>query len=66
MTRSIDQTLHQFANLLPNWILLPILNSLPNIGGFHRTFQLVWLASRGRLLIRTPGPVLFGTCICLC
>ena len=25
MTPSIDQTLHQFANLLPNWTLIPIL-----------------------------------------
>ena len=24
----------------------------------------VWHAYRGRLLLRTPGPVLFGTCIC--
>ena len=24
----------------------------------------VWLANRGRLLLRTPGPVPFGTCIC--
>ena len=63
MTPSIDQTLHQFANLLPNWTLLPILTLLPNFGGFHRTLQRVWLANRGRLL-RTPGPVPFGTCIC--
>ena len=33
-------------------------------GGFHRTLQQVWLANRGRLLLRTPGPVPFGTCIC--
>ena len=33
-------------------------------GGFHRTLQRVWLANRGRLLLRTPGPVPFGTCIC--
>ena len=26
--------------------------------------QWVWLANRGRLLLRTPGPVPFGTCIC--
>ena len=32
--------------------------------GFHRTLQRVRLANRGRLLLRTPGPVLFGTCIC--
>ena len=64
MTPSIDQTLHQFANLLPNWTLLPILTLLPNFGGFHRTLQRVRLAKRGRLLLRTPGPVPFGTCIC--
>ena len=33
-------------------------------GGFHRTLQRVRLANRGRLLLRTPGPVPFGTCIC--
>ena len=60
----IDQTLHQFANLLPNWTLLPILTLLPNFGGFHRTLQRVRLPNRGRLLLRTPGPVPFGTCIC--
>ena len=35
----------------------------PNFGGFHRTLHRVRLANRGRLL-RTPGPVAFGTCIC--
>ena len=25
---------------------------------------IIWLANRGRLLLRTPGPVPFGTCIC--
>ena len=64
MTHSNDQTLHQFANLLPNWTLLPILILLPNYGGFHRTLQRVQLANRGRLLLRTPGPVPFRTCIC--
>ena len=64
MTHSIDQTLHQFANLLPNWTLIPILTLLPNFGGFHRTLQRVRLANRGRLLLRTPGPVPFGTCTC--
>ena len=37
---------------------------LPNFGGFHRTLQRVRLANRGRLLLRTPGCVPFGTCIC--
>ena len=44
--------------------LLPILTLLPNFGGFHRTLQRMRLANRGRLLLRTPGPVPFGTCIC--
>ena len=64
MTPSIDQRLHLFANLLPNWTLIPILTLLPNFEGFHRTLQRVRLANRGRLLLRTPGPVPFGTCIC--
>ena len=64
MTPSADRTLHQFANLLPNWTLLPILTLLPNFGGFHRRLQRVRLANRGRLLLQTPGPVPFGTCIC--
>ena len=64
MTPSIDQTLHQFANLLPNLTLIPILTLFPNFGGFHRTLQRVRLANRGRLLLRTPGPVPLGTCIC--
>ena len=33
-------------------------------GGFHRTLQRMRLANRGRLLLRTPGPVPFWTCIC--
>ena len=64
MTPSIVQTLHLFANLLPNWTLIPILTLLPNFGGFHGTLQRLRLANRGRLLLRTPGPVPFGTCIC--
>ena len=64
MTPSIVQTLHLFANLLPNWTLISILTLLPNFGGFHGTLQRVRLANRGRLLLRTPGPVPFGTCIC--
>ena len=64
ITPSIDQTLHQFANLLPNWALLPILTILANFEGFHRTLQRMRLANRGRLLLRTPGPVPFGTCTC--
>ena len=58
MTPLMDQTLHQFANLLPNWTILPILTLLPNFGGFQRTLQRVWLANRGRLLLRTSEFVL--------
>ena len=43
---------------------IPILTLLPNFWGFHRTLQRVRLANSGRLLLRTPGPVPFGTCIC--
>ena len=64
MTPSIDQTLHLFANLIPSWTLIPILTLFPNFWGFQRTLQRVRLANRGRLLLRTPGPVPFGTCIC--
>ena len=42
-------------------MILPILTSSPNFGGFHRTLQRVRLANIGRLLLRTP----FGTCIVL-
>ena len=54
--------IHQYANLLPNWTVLPILTLLPNFLGFHKTLQRVRLANRGRLLL--AGPVPFGTCIC--
>ena len=64
MTPSIDQTLHQYPNLLSNWTLIPMLTLLSKFGGFHRTLQRVRLANRGRLLLRTHGPVPFGTCIC--
>ena len=64
VTPSIDQTLHQFANLLPTWTVLPILTLLTSFGGFHGTLQQVRLTKRGRLLLRTPCPVPFRTCIC--
>ena len=59
MTPSTDQTLHEFANLLPNWTLLPPLTLLPNLEGFYRPLQRVRLDNRGRLLLRTPGLVPF-------
>ena len=52
------------CKLITGLDLLPILTLLPTFGGFHRTLQRVRLAHRERLLIWTPGPVPFGTCIC--
>ena len=37
---------------------------ITEFGGFDRTLQRVRLANRARLLLRTPGPVPLGTCIC--
>ena len=45
-------------------IFVRLANCIIYFGCFHRTLQRVWLANRGRLLFRTPGPVPFGTCIC--
>ena len=42
--------------------LVPFLRS-PK-GGYYSTSNDLRLANRGRLLLRTPGPVPFGTCIC--
>ena len=53
----IDQTLYQTMTLLPK-------SFATDFGGFHRTLQRVRLTNRGRLLLRTPGPVPCGTCIC--
>ena len=61
MTPSIDQTLHQFANLLPKLTLLQILTLLPN---FRFPLKRVRLVNRGRLLLLRPGPVPLRTCIC--
>ena len=61
------QLIRHYTNLRTYYqtdTLLPILTLLPNFGGFHRTLQRVRLANRGCLLLRTPGPVPFGTCIC--
>ena len=35
VTPSIDLTLHQFVNILPNWTLLSILTLLPNFESFQ-------------------------------
>ena len=58
-TLNRSDILHQFANLLPNWTLLPILTFLSYFGGFHRILQRLRLANRERLLLQTPGPVPF-------
>ena len=61
------QLIRHYTNLRTYYrtgLFLPILTLLPNFGGFHRTLQRVRLANRGRLLLRTPGPVPFGTYIC--
>ena len=52
--------------MLPNWTLLPVFDVITlfrevSIGHL----QLVWLANKGRLPFRTPGPVPFGTCFVL-
>ena len=39
------------------WTFLPNLTFYPIARGFHRTFQRVRHANRGRLLLRTPGSV---------
>ena len=52
------------CELITELDFITALTLLPNFGGFHRTLQRVRLANRGRLLLRTPGPVPFGTCIC--
>ena len=64
VTPLTDQTLHHFwtyhrtgpYNQFRPYYHIP--------GGFHRTLQRVRLANRERLLLRTPGPVPYGTCIC--
>ena len=56
MTPSIDQTFHQFFTLLLISTLLPNLTFCLIKRGFHRTFAMRH-ANRGRLLLRTPGPV---------
>ena len=49
--------------LLPNLTLLPFLLYYFIQGGFHRTFAMGAATIRGRLLLRTTGPVPLGTCI---
>ena len=45
------------------WTWLPNLNFYLIVQGFHRTHA-TGAANRGRLLLRTPGPIPFGICKC--
>ena len=50
---------------LPKWTYVLLVSFyLFILGCFHRTLQRVRLANRGRKLLRSPGPVPLGTCIC--
>ena len=63
VTPLTDQTLQQFwtyHRTRPYNHFWPYYNIS---GGFHGTLQRVQLANRGCLLLWTPGPVPFGTCI---
>ena len=56
-----------YTNLLTYYRTGPYYRLWPHYlisGGFHRTLQRVRLANKGCFLLRTPGPVPFGTCIC--
>ena len=60
------QLIRYYTSLRPyyrTWFYYQFWPYYQNFGGFHRTLQRVRLANRGRLLLRTPGPVPFGTCI---
>ena len=47
------------------WIIRTLRNVVnEEITTINRALQRMRLANRGRLLLRTPGPVPFGTCIC--
>ena len=50
-----------WSDITPICELISELDFITDFGGFHRTLQRVRLANRGRLLLRTPGPVPFGT-----
>ena len=50
-------------DFIPIRDLITELDLLPNYEGFHRIFAMSVACRRGRELLRTPGPVLFGTFI---
>ena len=61
------QSIRHYTNLWTYYRTGPYYRCWPYCqisGGFHKTLQWVRLANRLRLLLRTPGPVPFGTCIC--
>ena len=61
------QWIRPYTSLWPYYQTWPYYGLWPYyqiLGGFYRTLQRVRLADRGRLLLRTPSPVPFGTCIC--
>ena len=51
VTPSIDQTFHQFVNLLPNWTLLPILTVFPN---FERSWNIATGAASQQRTLTPP------------
>ena len=53
----IDDTLHQISTLLLKLTLLPKLTFYLIVRDFQRTYTTDAHAKRGRLLLRTPGPV---------
>ena len=64
-TPSIDQTFHLIVTVLPNWTLSPFFDVITLFQDFSiGHLQRVQLANRGRLLLWTPVPVPYGTCIC--
>ena len=64
VTPLTDQTLHKFLNLSPTGPYYQCWPYYQISGGVRGILQRLRLANRGRLLLRTPGPVHFGTCIC--
>ena len=61
------QLIRHYTNLWTYYRIGPYYRFWPYYqiwGGFHRTLQRARLANRGHLLLRTLGPVPFGTFIC--
>ena len=64
VTPSIDETLHQFCPFT-DLVLITEFDVLPNCVKFPKKIcKRVRHANRGRLLLRTPSPIHFGTCMC--